>query len=127
MMIVIVDEECQSPTDHADDERAHERRPKALDGETESELSREPAREGKQYGVDDEREQAERHDDERAGEDCQQWSDQRVHQTKDERDDDERDPGSFKRQSRNVYLGGGIERDGIDDETQYQISHLCFR
>ena len=81
----IAEDDTHHDADDADDQTAEHGGPETVYAETDAKALRDSASEQKHDRIDDDGEQAQREDDERAGEELQQWPHQRVQQADDER------------------------------------------
>lgn len=81
---LVVEDDAHDDADDAHDEAAEQGRPEPVYGEADAERLPDGAGEQEHGGVDDEGEQAEGEDDERAGEEFEQWAHQGVQEPDDE-------------------------------------------
>ena len=81
----IAEDDTHHDADNADDQTAEHGGPETVYAEANAKALRDPAGEQKHDRINDDGEQAQREDDERAGEELQQWPHQRVQQADDER------------------------------------------
>src|SRR5262245_22990456 len=95
---LILQNERHDHTDYTNDQPTQERVPpdRVVDEQADPKILTDDAGQPKQEGVDDQREQAEGQHDQPTREKFKQRSEQRIHQTKDQRQPNERNRTAFQ-------------------------------